>query len=775
MKLNRIALPFMACSLALAVTGCDEEKMEWGRPADQGDVTISEMPLQLKEQLANYDYIKAYAAQYMPNSLIGIGLGADPYINNADYKKAVDENYQIYTTGNAMKHQSVVKNDGSLNFATIDAFLDAVPQDVKLYGHNFIWHTQQQQNYLKSLIAPTMEVNSDSDIASILNNGDFEAGDNSGWGSWGNGSTATVKEGIGVDGSYGMELVNPTDASEYSAQLAYDLNDPLVVDKTYVIRFKAKSSIAAGVLQFAVQNSTDYSGEGYNSFNVGTDWTTCEYEYSCTKEGMNRVLINFGKVAATYIVDNVEFGEKVEDPMINILTGDNSDFEGGTKGSWGSWGNDSETKVSEEGEGYNGGYCAVLVNPADASEYSAQFAYDLSDPMVVGNTYMIQFYAKSTLAGSTLQFAVQNSSTYDGEGYYSFNNVGTEWVQYECEYICTKEDMNRILINFGKNAATYYVDNIKFGEKKATAAQSARPASRATTITYTFKTPEEKKEALTAAMEAWIKGMFDHMKERNENRFVAWDVLNEPISDNGGLRGIDTGAWSDGDAEPVEDPATGMSLNWADGHFYWGYYLGKEYAKKAFEFAHKYAPEGVKLFINDYNLEYSPSKLAKLIDFVNYIESDNGPKVDGIGTQMHIDINMTREQIDQMFQTLAATGKLIRVTELDVKVNTSSPTADNLASQSAVYQMVFESYKANVPEAQQSGITIWGLSDNADEHEYWIPNDAPNIFDASYARKHAYKGVCDGIAGKDISADFSGDLWTTGKETTEEGGEETTE
>ena len=51
------------------------------------------------------------------------------------------------------------------------------------------------------------------------------------------------------------------------------------------------------------------------------------------------------------------------------------------------------------------------------------------------------------------------------------------------------------------------------------------------------------------------------------------------------------------------------------------------------------------------------------------------------------------------------------------------------------------------------------MSDAADEHVYWIPNDAPNVFDANYGRKVAYKGVCDGIAGKDIGAEFTGDMW----------------
>ena len=75
----------------------------------------------------------------------------------------------------------------------------------------------------------------------------------------------------------------------------------------------------------------------------------------------------------------------------------------------------------------------------------------------------------------------------------------------------------------------------------------------------------------------------------------------------------------------------------------------------------------------------------------------------------------------------------MRVTELDVALGTSSPSAEQLATQANVYQMIFESYKANVPESQQSGITIWTLSDNAAEHEYWLSGDAPNLFDAMNA------------------------------------------
>jgi len=762
MKLNKIILPVMACALTLS--GCYDEKMEWGKPDGHGDVNISDIPLALKEKLANYDYIKAYAKQYAPHMTIGLGLGADQYISDPQYKQVADDNFQLFTTGNAMKHQAVVKSDGSLDFTTIDAFLQAVPTDIKIYGHNFLWHTQQNQNYLKSLIAPTMKVESSGGVANILSGDatDFNGGTTGGWGSWGsNKDSQTIEEGAGSDGTPCMVLKNLGDGNAWEAQCGYTLSDFLQVGKTYMIKFKAKSTSGAGYLQFQYQNGTTYGSQGgYNDFNIGTDWNDFEYEFTPDYEDINRIILNFGKVGATYYIDDIQFGLKVEDPMTNVLSGDNSDFEGGTKGSWGSWGNNSTTSVSASGEGYNSNYCIVLVNPTDGSDYyAAQLAYTFDDPLKVGETYVIQFYAKTSLTGAGVQFATQNSNDYSGEGYHAIP-LSSEWVLCEHEYTCSKEGINRILINFGKNAATFYLDNIKFGVKKAT----ARALTRGTSITYVPKSAEEKKAALLSAMEAWIKGMAQHP---GMERVTEWDVINEPIGDNSKWRGFDN-TFMDGDSAPVENEESGLTLNWGNeagnGHFYWGYYIGKEYATKAFEYARKYCSTGTKLYVNDYNLESSPNKLAALIDFVQYIE-DNGQEVDGIGTQMHVSSSITKDQVDAMFKTMAATGKLIRVTELDVQVGTTTPSAEQLATQAEVYQMIFDSYRINVPQAQQSGITIWTLTDSKKEHEYWLPNDAPNLFDANYERKHAYKGVCDGIAGKDISEYFSGDDWKNAYET----------
>ncbi len=473
--------------------------------------------------------------------------------------------------------------------------------------------------------------------------------------------------------------------------------------------------------------------------------------------------------------------------MVNIFTGDDSTFDDGTTGSWGSWGGDDWGVA--EGMGADGSDCVYLLKSADGNAWDAQFAYTFDDYLDPNETYMIQFDAKSDTSAGQLQFQYQNGTSYGSQGGYETFDVGTEWVTYQKEF-CTGdngyEDVDRIILNFGAVAGTYYIDNIKFGIKIDTdSSKKLKSKKRATTITYTLMSDEDKKTALLGAMEDWIKTISEHIHDKIGDRLFAWDVINEPITDNCEFRGIDNhfGATDDdgvADSAPVETEDAGLTLNWANGtgngHWYWGYYLGMDYAVKAFEYARKYNPNAL-LFVNDYNLETSPNKLAKLIEFVDYIDQNGTVQVDGIGTQMHVASDVSEDDVRTMFSTLAATGKKIRVTELDVSLGTTSPSADQLEEQANTYEMIVNAYKELIPESQQSGITAWTLSDNSAEHEYWLNGDSPNLFDSNYERKHAYKGFCDGLAGFDISSTFTGEDWEAAyaeDETEEEAAEETT-
>ena len=737
MKYNKI-IPIVAL-LATTMSSCDEEKMNWYKDPSHGEVASSELPLQLREAISRYEPLKTYVSD--PNFKLGCGVGLTLYTDNEPYNQLVNENFNEITIGYLMKHGPVVKSDGSLNFTNIDKlFVKTDEAGISVFGHTLVWHQNQNAKYLNSLIADKVIVTPDDSekIINILDNSDFENGTISPWGGWGNDSSRKVSEkGQGYSSDYAMILVNPKDANSYSAQAAYSLPSELIVGKTYCYSAMVKADVVNTDFTFQVQNPTSYAGEGYVSGATAVgQWVLIEGEFTCAKAGMQRLCINFGKAAGNYYIDNIKFGEKNEnvDKMLNVI--DNTTFETATISPWGGWGNDSSHKISDKGQGYNSDYAMILVNPKDANSYSAQAAYSLPAELEIGKTYCYSAMVKADVLNTDFTFQVQNPTSYAGEGYVSGTTAVGQWVPIEGEFTCAKAGMQRLCINFGKAAGTYYVDNVKFGEKKAT----TKAATRGVQIIPL--SDEEKALLIGNALESWISQMVSHCK----SHIKAWDVVNEPMREGGTLR---DGTESSG-----------------DDIFSWVKYLGKDYAVTAFKLARQYGNgDSDKLFINDYNLEVSEAKLAGLIDYVTYIES-KGAKVDGIGTQMHLSLSgkdakgivILKQQIDKMFQALAASGKLIKVSELDIALGTASPTDTQFADQAEMYRYVIESYKKYIPQAQQYGITIWGVSDDPAEHENWLPDDAPNLWDAKYGRKHAYKGVADGFAGKDVSEDFSGDL-----------------
>lgn len=273
MKRNKIAYSAAALALTLLASGCEEQIMEW-KPGDP-TVEISEIPLQLQEQIMLYKPIKDYVAQYHPHLNLAIGIGADMYLSDPDYKAVVDENFTGITLGNAMKMGVLMKSNGTLDFTTVDKVLASLPQGMKFYGHNLLWHTQQQQAYLKSLIAPQMVLppSGDSGIANIITNSDFENGTRTGWTGDGGHYTMTVVS-PGHDSNYAAKLeCDDQTSANYDCQLWWDFN--LEEGKTYAYRFWAKSPDNIQV-QFLGQNSSTYDGVYCDVFTVGNDWTLCE-------------------------------------------------------------------------------------------------------------------------------------------------------------------------------------------------------------------------------------------------------------------------------------------------------------------------------------------------------------------------------------------------------------------------------------------------------------------------------------------------------------------
>jgi hypothetical protein len=432
MKYNKI-IPIVAL-LATTMSSCDEEKMNWYKDPSHGEVASSELPLQLREAISRYEPLKTYVSD--PNFKLGCGVGLTLYTDNEPYNQLVNENFNEITIGYLMKHGPVVKSDGSLNFTNIDKlFVKTDEAGISVFGHTLVWHQNQNAKYLNSLIADKVIVTPDDSekIINILDNSDFENGTISPWGGWGNDSSRKVSEkGQGYSSDYAMILVNPKDANSYSAQAAYSLPSELIVGKTYCYSAMVKADVVNTDFTFQVQNPTSYAGEGYVSGATAVgQWVLIEGEFECTKEGLTRLCINFGKAAGNYYIDNIKFGEKNEnvDKMLNVI--DNTTFETATISPWGGWGNDSSHKISDKGQGYNSDYAMILVNPKDANSYSAQAAYSLPAELEIGKTYCYSAMVKADVLNTDFTFQVQNPTSYAGEGYVSGTTAVGQWVPIE--------------------------------------------------------------------------------------------------------------------------------------------------------------------------------------------------------------------------------------------------------------------------------------------------------------------------------------------------------
>jgi endo-1,4-beta-xylanase len=392
------------------------------------------------------------------------------------------------------------------------------------------------------------------------------------------------------------------------------------------------------------------------------------------------------------------------------------------------------------------GYGLKMTNPSVVNPWVAQTIYDIPGTEV-NTEYVLKFAAKGSKAG-TISSDLQQTSNYSGNG---FGNIAltTDYKEYTLK-VTTTAVRNRFIFNHGQFDGTVFIDNVSLRKTGSTVDiipggdfeigiagwngwgnSSTRSRSAdgegfggfgGATIE---KTPEEKKALIGGALDKWIAGMVTNCAPNVK----AWDVVNEPMDDG----------------RPYELKTGVGRLNMAADEFYWQDYLGKDYAVEAFRLARKSGNPTDKLFINDYNLEYSIDKCKGLIQYVTYIES-KGQKVDGIGTQMHITINSDKAKIETMFQLLAATGKLIKVSELDIAAGVKGVmlTDEELKLQAEMYKFVVDMYMKYIPVSQRYGITVWGLTDSKDDAS-WLPGMHQGLWDVDFTRKPSYSSFAEGL------------------------------
>jgi endo-1,4-beta-xylanase len=194
---------------------------------------------------------------------------------------------------------------------------------------------------------------------------------------------------------------------------------------------------------------------------------------------------------------------------------------------------------------------------------------------------------------------------------------------------------------------------------------------------------------------------------RYRGRVVSWDVVNEPVAEDGnGLR---------------------------DSH--WSRALGPDgYMIRAFEQAKLADPEAV-LFLNDYNLENNPAKGATFLRTVERLLKAGAP-IGGLGTQSHLDIEIPAGQITSLIRELGGFGLPVHVSELDASLRREGMGDLRSRSQRQEQQHgrvieLAEAFMA-LPARQRFAFTAWGLRDS----DSWLRRgdrddgrDQPLLFD----------------------------------------------
>ena len=731
MKLKNINLGLGLMAL-LALSSCADDKFSEYR---------TDMTKNLKDYqyLNNYEPLKKYmedmkaAGKCNPDFKLGIAIEAAQFNKQELVYCLAGSNFNEMTAGNAMKMASCVKDDGSMDFSLVKEFVkNAQDADMTIYGHTLAWHSQAANKYLNNLIK-------DKELPPDPTGGN----------------------------KYLEIACGDAGANPWDKQISYKLPKALVKGQRYVMSVKVKASdggtFAAWPIWEASDNKNQWGGSNdvqyMATYDISEDYSTLTWEFTANFP-IDKLQFVFGKVGGTISCDDFKLTEAGSDE--NLI--ENGDFAKESASGWGQIG--CTIKVASAAAAveveqlvhertYTDGpfpFFAMgceppVVNGAihfvPTGDWSQFFVMSGGENTLSEGNYVVYLDMTSSKAASGMKLTMQNG--WGGDADKKEINFSTNEGRHTYKYAmpdCAGGNYD-IILQPQTADATLDVHSVKVCQVK--------------NLNSIPLTDEEKKKALTPALETWIDGMM----EATDGYVTSWDVVNEALS----------GADKDGDGKyDLQSAKRGnVSADDAKNNFYWQDYLGDiDYvrtavaaARKSFA-AHNGDPEKLKLFINDYNLESDwddNGKLKSLIQWIKDWEADGVTKIDGIASQMHISCyadpktqESKKNHIVKMLELMAGSGKLCKISELDmgyVDAAGNSVTYDQMTEEQHkemrdLYTFVLKKYFEIIPIAQQYGITQWCATDSPKDSG-WRKGEPTGLWDLNYLRKHTYAGFAAGL------------------------------
>ncbi|MBQ8158581.1 MAG: endo-1,4-beta-xylanase [Prevotella sp.] len=643
---------------SMSVTTMAQEKFELGKPNN-----------------ANYRYLDEYRAlkdyidhETYPNFKLAVGTTVNDYLNNSLVKNLTNKNFTETVAGNAMKMASCVDGNGNMNFNTVRSYVNAATAaGLNVYGHTLAWHSQQAKGWLLKLLAdkPAPELtDGDVTIWSAIASKDFRTDQSVGW----KASESDYGYTITFDATNGLKAKT---TKSYSWEVQFVAMSDIIATKgkSYKMTMTVKGS-KSGKLSGTLGN---WSGGANVSVSFTNEWQDVAVTVKPTMES-SFLLFHIPNYVGEVYIKNIKFEEQIKGKTIkeerrcikaHAKARVNATYDNQFWLVPGSFAKGASYELTADVRADKSAYATTQIHKAPSSWVSSD---------AIGNIYFTPEWKTITLKGTFSaagqSIALSLSELADENNYY-FDNISLKIGGVE-----------KI-----KNGDLEGTDLSSFKAKEYGGSVMAPTIIDSLTYVYIPSsvplTQQERHDTLVYAMDKWIKGMMNACG----GKVKAWDLVNEAISGGG----------NDGSGNYVlqgNNPTGNPDATWDVGGdaFYWQDYMGSlEYVRQACRLARKYGPEDVVLFINDYNLESDwdgNKKLKSLINWIKKWEADGVTKIDGIGTQMHISYyensgtqSSKKNAISNMFRLMAATGKYVRVSELDmgyVDANGNNVTPANM-------------------------------------------------------------------------------------------------
>jgi endo-1,4-beta-xylanase len=249
------------------------------------------------------------------------------------------------------------------------------------------------------------------------------------------------------------------------------------------------------------------------------------------------------------------------------------------------------------------------------------------------------------------------------------------------------------------------------GDAIVDAARGAGQAVRGHTLVWHAQYPgwlnDLSAKELAAATHEHIQRTMAHYA----GQVGVWDVVNEPITDRGGLR------------ESLFERK-----------------LGPGYIAAAFVAAHQADPRA-KLYLNEIGAESIGPKSNRLLDVVRGLKAAGVP-IDGVGFQVHANLRGVPSDFVANAERFKALGLEVAITEADVGLPVPAD-ADALQRQADVYRTIVHDCLA----IGCTSLTFWGFTDGRS----WIPETQPGmgaatLLDEALRPKPAFRAVQKALA-----------------------------